>query len=627
MKSGASGGAHRRETRASDLRRGSAFADALRRARRTTLLAAFALAFAVPAPAPAAAPGDLLGVYNGSGNVAGTTAFGNRLERRLGFAHDFLERTTWAAMNDTAWLARSWAQAGYTDGLVLTVPMIPDTGGTLAAGAAGQYNEHFRTLAETLVASGQGSVVLRLGPEFNGNWYAWTIDVPDGGALYAAYWRQIVDTMLAVPGANFRFDWCANNGSSWTPNGQLESESAWPGDAYVDYVGLDVYDQSWAPWKGDPAARWNEFLDARNGMRWHAAFAAAHGKPMTFPEWGLAHRSDGNGGGDAPYFVEQMYWWIRSHPVAYHLYFESADPNGEYAVFSGWFPTAAERFVTMFGPNGPTEPPPSPQTGAAPQPAALVAVPAPLESPGANDPREHGGASARDATAGAGAAAGDVDVDRSDTGGRTGARAWSANAAKLSIKRARLVAHTRVFELLAPISRRASGTAGVTLHAGGERTRFTAPVDSARGTIRLRKRVSAGQARAGTGIVTIRYGGDNDTQPSSVRLRAAPRRAGLRAARPRIADGRLRTQGTISRRARGVVRLQIVFTVGGERLMIAARAPIADGRWQLDAALDPSALALLAQRDDTAHAYTLYTGYLPARIGGEMRSAQVLGAR
>jgi glycosyl hydrolase family 26 len=544
---------------------------------------------AVPCAAHAAVPGDVLGVYAGSGNTSAVTAFGDRLGRRLTFAHDFLNKDTWSSVTDMSWLAGRWRDAGYTERLVLTVPMLPDSGGTLAAGAAGDYNHNFRTLAESLVAQGQGSAVLRIGPEFNGNWHLWTINVPDGGALYAAYWRQIVTTMRSVQGAHFKFDWCASNGSSWTTDEQqLEAETAWPGDAYVDYVGLDVYDQSWAPWQGDPVARWNEYLNLKNGLRWHAAFAAAHGKQMTFPEWGLADRADGHGGGDNPYFIEQMYWWIQSHDVAYALYFESHDPNGEYGIFSGHFPQAAQRFVEYFGPTGP---PVSPADAA-------------------------GGRStlARAGAAGAGRSAG-------------GGRRAVAQAAKLSISRARLLQRRRRFELLAPISRRASGAATVTLQAGGVRTRFSAPVDSDHGRIALRRRVPARQARTGTGIVTIDYKGDADTQPSAVRLRAAPHPARLRARRPRIAHGRLRARGTIARRAHGVVRIQLVYTAGAQRVVRELTAPIHRGRWRLDRALSPDTVAGIDQRDGTLHAYTLFTGYLPARMRGEMRSAQVLGQR
>jgi len=36
---------------------------------------------------------------------------------------------------------------------------------------------------------------------------------------------------------------------------------------------------------------------------------------------------------------------------------------------------------------------------------------------------------------------------------------------------------------------------------------------------------------------------------------------------------------------------------------------------------------LIARRVGTVHSYVLFTGYLPARMRGEMRSLQVLGNR
>src|SRR5207247_2060584 len=128
-----------------------------------------------------------------------------------------------------------------------------------------------------------------------------------------AYWRQIVTTMRAsAPG--LRFDWCPTLGL-----GALPTDQAWPGDAYVDYVGSDVYDQAWEPGGGsipNAADRWNNLLTQPYGLNWLAEFAAAHGKQITLPEWGLIDRADGHGGGDNPLFIRQMHRWILDQHVA-----------------------------------------------------------------------------------------------------------------------------------------------------------------------------------------------------------------------------------------------------------------------------------------------------------------------
>lgn len=199
--------------------------------------------------------------------------------------------------------------------------------------------------------------------------------------------------------------------------------------------------------------------------------------------------------------------------------------------------------------------------------------------------------------------------------------------AKLSLARATIDRRARVLDVLAPITKLASGRVRVELHAAGQRFRFTAAIDSANGRIRFRKRIPAAQARLGTGIITITYAGDADTRSQTVRLRAANRPAVLRLARPRIVNDRVQASGTVSRLARGVVRLQLEYVRSGVTQVLRFQAPIRNGRWSLNAQLSAAQQAAIAERNGTVHSYTLFTGYLQARMRGEMRSFQVLGDR
>ena len=65
---------------------------------------------------------------------------------------------------------------------------------------------------------------------------------------------------------------------------------AYPGDAYVDMIGMDVYDQSWVPDYQVPAARWRSFINGDWSLAWQRSFAASHRKPVSFPEWGITVR-------------------------------------------------------------------------------------------------------------------------------------------------------------------------------------------------------------------------------------------------------------------------------------------------------------------------------------------------
>ncbi|HEV2753732.1 MAG TPA: hypothetical protein VGV36_07845, partial [Solirubrobacteraceae bacterium] len=120
--------------------------------------------------------------------------------------------------------------------------------------------------------------------------------------------------------------------------------------------------------------------------------------------------------------------------------------------------------------------------------------------------------------------------------------------------------------------------------------------------------------------------GNDRTRGQEVRLRAAPRRAGLDLDRPTLRDGRLRALGTISRRARGVVRVQLSWSTEGQDRSVEVSARIRDGRWTFDDALPTGVAQDIARRDGTVHSYTLFTGYRPAGMRGEMRAYEVLGA-
>ena len=207
--------------------------------------------------------------------------------------------------------------------------------------------------------------------------------------------------------------------------------------------------------------------------------------------------------------------------------------------------------------------------------------------------------------------------------------ACNALAAKLSLARATFNRLDRTISIFAPITRLASGNVPITLRAAGRTTSFTAPVDSSNGWIRVVRGVTAAQARLGTGILTINYAGDADTRPQSVRLRAANTPAALTSSRPVITPaGFLQANGTVSSRARGVVRVQVQYVnrVSGETVTIERLAPIRSGRWTLNVQLAPAILAVIATRCGTVHSYVLFTGYISQRMRGEMRSYQVLPA-
>ncbi len=222
--------------------------------------------------------GSVLGVYAGPEDPPAVSDFAARLGGKPRFAMDFLDGTSWSTIDDPSQLVSQWAGSGYT--MIWGVPILPSSGASLATGATGAYDGYFATLADAMVAHGQGSSIIRMGWEFNGGWFPWAAN--GQASAFVGYWQQIVTTMRSVSGANFTFEWNPTRGDL----GVGDLANYYPGDAYVNYVGLDVYDTEWASYPGMPA----EFENMETqpyGLDWLASFAAAHDKPMVFPEWGL----------------------------------------------------------------------------------------------------------------------------------------------------------------------------------------------------------------------------------------------------------------------------------------------------------------------------------------------------
>jgi hypothetical protein len=276
------------------------------------------------------------GAYAGAGASGTLASFGTWRGKTVAFASDYLPQDSWASLEFPTWLLSKWSGAGKA--LVLGVPMLPNVSGTsIPRGAAGAYDSHFKKLASTLVSYGYANASLRIGWEMNGTWYRWS--AKPNPTAWKTYYRRIVTAMRSVPGQHFAFDWNMNLGSSSMP-----ADQAYPGDAYVTYVGVDAYDWKWGDSSVTPQNRWKWILSQSYGLNWVAQFARAHGKRVTVPEWGLSSKSvmRGGGSGDDPYYVTSMISWVKAKGGAYEAYFNVNDSR----IDNGRFPKGAGAYKT-----------------------------------------------------------------------------------------------------------------------------------------------------------------------------------------------------------------------------------------------------------------------------------------
>ncbi|MEI9984395.1 MAG: glycosyl hydrolase [Aliidongia sp.] len=219
-----------------------------------------------------------------------------------------------------------------------SIPMLPADGvSTLAKGAAGAYDSNFVTIAKDLVAHDLGTSIIRIGWEFNGNWQPWS-SYKDN-ANFVKYYQRIVMLMREVPGARFQFEWCPNVGT-----GSLAPNQSYPGDAFVDIIGMDIYDGHWSTIDATPQGRWNYFVTEPYGLQWQVEIAKNHNKRLSWPEWACC----GDNAGDDPYFINQAAAWLKTYSYLYADYWDS---NTDYIgqLTNNQYPQAAKAYIADFG--------------------------------------------------------------------------------------------------------------------------------------------------------------------------------------------------------------------------------------------------------------------------------------
>jgi hypothetical protein len=258
--------------------------------------------------------------------------FATWLGRDVDYVVAYANSDRWDWLADVGDLVRTyiaWVKRKPGRRLVLSVPLlVKQSEGNMAGVARGDFDAHFRRLAENLVKDGVGDSIIRLGWEMNGEWYPWAAGrTEQSRSNWRNAWRRVVGVMRRVPGAKFEFDWTMNSGDAGTGTRFAE---VYPGDEWVDIIGLDTYDIKYDDCAISPQGRWDFIVGQRNGLREHKAFAESRRKPMSYPEWGLWVTGPPYcGGGDNAFYIERMAAWIKSNDVRYHAYFNV----GPYAYY------------------------------------------------------------------------------------------------------------------------------------------------------------------------------------------------------------------------------------------------------------------------------------------------------
>jgi hypothetical protein len=171
---------------------------------------------------------------------------------------------------------------------------------TLDRIAAGRHDAYLERWARQIRAWGK-PLVIRFAHEMNGDWYPWAEGVnTNGPGDPAAAWRHVVGVFRRAGVTNVTWSWSAN-----VPYpGSTPLDSLYPGDSWVDRVGLDGYNwgttQPWSSWQS-----FGELFGPGVAELRSVASRPVHVDETAAPE---------GSGGDKAAWIAGMWKWLDDHP-------------------------------------------------------------------------------------------------------------------------------------------------------------------------------------------------------------------------------------------------------------------------------------------------------------------------
>lgn len=228
--------------------------------------------------------------------------------------------TVYADVSSKAHASKVWWDAAtprdFNGTLAIGVPLWTKDS-SIEDASGGGMDAVWTAIAHGLVSHGYVNAYIRLAWEMNihsdsmagiataSNRYSWS----------DAY-RRAARVFKGVS-SGFRIVFNPNLGPSQTG---VEADVLYPGDEYVDVVGIDAYD--WWP-AYDSDQNWHKHLHEAYGWDYWMQFARRHGKQFALCEWGVAPANP-NSGGDNERYIGYVYSYLRANAdvVAYESYFE-----------------------------------------------------------------------------------------------------------------------------------------------------------------------------------------------------------------------------------------------------------------------------------------------------------------
>ncbi|WP_440770107.1 glycoside hydrolase family 26 protein [Natronorubrum sp. DTA28] len=206
----------------------------------------------------------------------------------------------------------------------------------------GEYDDVLEWWVEALAAwlatddpviDGPRRLYFRPFPEMNGDWLPWSVLEAGDAEAFVDAWRyvhgRLMDAVDAI-GADDprdRVQWLWNPNA--TEHGAVHTEASYPGDEYVDWVGIDGYNFGDSP-MGDG---WQSPDSIFEPMR--DRLAALTDRPLSIPEFGTTSSRDGGHDVQAKReWIDDVFDYVEATDVRMACWF-NIDKETDWAVFGG----------------------------------------------------------------------------------------------------------------------------------------------------------------------------------------------------------------------------------------------------------------------------------------------------
>ena len=204
----------------------------------------------------------------------------------------------------------------------------------------GEYDNYLDHYAQTIADFGH-PVLFRLANEMNGDWCAYSgFQTGKDTLVYREFYRYVYEKFEKA-GANKNVIWVWNpNGRSMPPFSWNDAFMYYPGDPYVDIVGMTAYNTG--TYYAEIGERWETFHQLYADL--YQQYSQRFGQPLMITEFASA-----SAGGDKAHWISNMFQQIRFFPrIKMAVWWSYCDYDTDGTIARSYFINESEEVLDAF---------------------------------------------------------------------------------------------------------------------------------------------------------------------------------------------------------------------------------------------------------------------------------------